>query len=236
MQAKIKRPAGARACDPGSDRRGEGEPVAAQREAVEVQHSRFGKGKFRFMRLPEAGWGAGEGTKASGGFAVLHRMALRPLRSRHHAAFAGFVLLQSSARGVPDLPRLRPDHRDRSASGDSRPAPERGARRRTPFPDRERPAMPERSDEGGPSAGARCDLVPSRRPFQGRPGLGALWRAPRRERRGAVEGGACGMACRAFSTGSNRRPTKCTCASCSAATALTRRAQIAAAGAINPRR
>ena len=50
-----------------------------------------------------------------------HRLALRALRPRHHAAVAGALQLQSSARRLPDLPRLRAHHRARPAARDSRP-------------------------------------------------------------------------------------------------------------------
>ena len=59
-------------------------------------------------------------------------------------------------------------------------------------------------------------------------------RATARTRR--TNGRAPGMASRATSAGSNRRPTRCTCASCSRVTGPIRLARIAAAGAFSRRR
>ena len=64
---------------------------------------------------------------------LLHRLALRALRSRYSSADARPLQFQQSARRVSGLPRLWPHDRDRSEPRDSRSQPEHRARRGARF-------------------------------------------------------------------------------------------------------
>ena len=131
----------------------------------------------------------------------------------------------TAARRLSRVPRLRPHDRDRSQPRDSRSLRLDRARRGARFPRRRDGRVAEGS---APRLRARGDRRPRARSRNCRRPI-RTWSSTARRRTAStrrMRTAAAGTACAGSSIGSRARPTKCTCACCSAATALTRPARL----------
>ena len=216
-----------------------GEPRARLVESIETA-LRFGKDRINVIAAAERGRRNAETRNSAISnseirTSLLHRLALRALRSRYPPADARAVQFQQSARRLSGVPRLRPHDRDRSEPRDPGSSPEH---RRRAWCARFTAQQFGESQKDLLRACAR-EEIDVRMPFEELPKADQdfvingekrgtktpTWKSWRRT--------IAGTACADFSNGSRARPTKCTCAFCSAATALTPPVPIATADVSN---
>jgi len=117
-------------------------------EAIEAA-LRLGSGKIVLVRADAAKASvetAGAATNAAPPreIPLFHRLALRALRSRYHAAVAGALFVQSSARRVPHVPGVWAHHFHRSLARDPGSLAQHRAGLREALSDRERAGVPAR--------------------------------------------------------------------------------------------